>query len=160
MKVCLYVGDHAADGFAVRLGWYLTRLAQKGPYGEVTHIEAIHEEHTDGTVTIAGASVRDEGVRGKRCYLNTGHWLIADVPQWDVQKSIALLAQTRGAKYDWRGALATQLPGSPQAGRWFCNEWVGQPFIKAPATFGPHQFAAVALTLGSDVTAEFFGSRS
>lgn len=160
MKIALFIGDHAADDLMVRVGWYLTRLVQKGPYGIVTHVEAIHAEHGDGTVTIAGASVRDEGVRATRVRLNPDHWLIADVPQWEVQKSIALLAQTRGAKYDWRGALATCLPGSPQAGRWFCNEWVGQPFLKAAATFGPHHFAALCLSLGQDMTAEFFRSRS
>ncbi|UUZ75551.1 hypothetical protein LP414_27935 [Polaromonas sp. P1(28)-13] len=98
-------------------------------------------------------------MRDKLVRLNPNHWLIVDVPQWDVRLSIDLLARTRGALYDWRGALATCLPGSPDSRRWFCNEWVGEPYVRAPATFGPHHFAAICLSLGRDVTAEFFAAR-
>lgn len=160
MKVALFIGDHTNDSLAVRAGWWLTRLAQKGPYDRVTHVEAVHAEHADGTVTLASASVRDDGVRAKRTWLNPANWQIVDVPQWDVNLSAELLAHTNGLPYDWRGALATCLPSSPQDGRWFCSEWVGAPFLKAPATFGPHQFAAVALSLGRDVSAEFFSQRA
>ena len=149
MKVALYIGDHAADGLLARAGWLVTRKVQKGPYAMVTHVEAVHAEHADGAVTIASASLRDGGVRSKRVHLNPAHWLIVDVPQWDVTQSIALLAATNGMPYDWRGAVATVFIGSQDNKRWFCNEWVAAPFIKASGTFGPHQFAAVALSLGS-----------
>ena len=160
MIVAHYTGNHAADNLAARAGWYLTQLAQKGPYGHITHTEAIHAEHSDGSVTIASASLRDGGVRSKRVTLNPAHWMITDVPQWDVEHSVDLLAMTHGAGYDLRGALATVLPGAPKAGRYFCNHWVGLPFIKASPTFGPHHFAAICLSLGKDITTEFFNSRS
>jgi hypothetical protein len=159
VKVALFVGDHAADGLAAHLGWWLTRKLQKGMYAGVTHCEAIHREHGDGTVTIASASLRDGGVRSKRAMLNPAHWLIVDVPQWPVALSVAFLAITDGKPYDWRGAIATCLPGSPESGAYFCNEWVAQPFVRAAATFGPHHFAAIAMSLGRDVTAEFFNDR-
>lgn len=41
MLVALFVGDHKADTLAVRLGWWLTRRAQKGAFKCVTHCEAI-----------------------------------------------------------------------------------------------------------------------
>lgn len=50
--------------------------------------------------------------------------------------------------------------GSQDAARWFCNELVGRPFLKASATFSPIQFAAIALSMGRDVTTHFFGSRA
>ena len=159
MKVALYVGNHANDSLKSRIGWWLTRKAQKGPYAIVTHVEAIHEEHSDGSVTIASSSIMDGGVRSKLVTLKADMWIIVDVPSWDVNKSITLLNETRGQPYDWRGALATCLPGSPEDGRWFCNEWTAYPFIKASATFGPHHFAAIALSLGTDITDEFFESR-
>ena len=159
MKCALYVGDHVADGWLTRLGWRLTRLFQKGRYGHVTHVEAIHTEHDDGTVTIASASVRDGGVRSKRVTLNHEHWWIVDVPLWDVAKSIALLAETNGLDYDWRGAIATVFLGSQDSDRWFCNEHVSHPFLKCSANFSPSQFAAIALSLGRDVTGEFFEGR-
>lgn len=159
MKVALFIGDHAADDLLTRTGWWLTRLAQKGEFGRVTHTEAIHAEHADGSVTIASSSIRDGGVRAKRAMLDPGKWQIVRVPQWDVARSIELLAHTNGLPYDKRGALATVLPGRQQDMRWFCSEWVAAPFLKAPGTFGPHMLAAVALSLGSDVTDDFFWSR-
>lgn len=160
MKLAHYIGDHAADTTLVRLGWRLTRLAQKGPYGIVTHVEAIHEEHADGSVSIASASLRDKGVRPKKVTLDPDHWWVVDVPLWDVQRSIDFLDLTIGLPYDYRGALATMLPGSQDSARWFCNEWVAAPFIKAPGSFSPSQFAAITLSLGTDVTREFFASRA
>lgn len=160
MLIAHYIGDHAGDDLATRAGWYLTRLAQKGPYGHVTHCEAIHAQHADGSVSIASASLRDGGVRSKRVTLNPAHWLIVDVPAWDVQLSLDLLDNTGGAKYDLRGALATCLPGSQDSDRWFCNEWVGAPYLKASGTFGPHHFAAVCMSLGRDLTSEFFAERT
>jgi hypothetical protein len=154
-----YIGNHAADTVSVRLGWWLTQKLQKGPYGGVTHCEAIHAMFDDGSVTIASSSLRDGGVRAKNTWLTPGSWMIVDVPMWDVTASIALLQATAGQPYDWRGAVATVLPGSPQAGRWFCNEWVGHPFLKASATFGPNHFAAICLSLGKDITTDFFAER-
>jgi hypothetical protein len=159
MLIAHYIGNHAKDSFSVRCGWWLTRKAQKGPYGGVTHCEAIHEVFDNGSVTIASASLRDGGVRAKNTWLTPGNWLVVDVPAWDVRASAALLFRTAGQPYDLRGAIATELPGCPQEGRWFCNEWVGYPYLKAPATFGPHQFAAITLSLGKDVTTEFMAER-
>jgi hypothetical protein len=158
MLVALYIGTHANDKLHVRLAWYLTRLAQKGPLDIVTHVEAIHAQHADGTVTIASASLRDKGVRVKRVALNPLHWIIVDVPQWEVARSILWFAKHLNELYDIRGALATVLPGSNVSDRWFCNESVGASIgLRCPETFGPHQFAAVALTLGTDITDQFFG---
>ena len=160
MKTAHYIGSHAGDKLAVRAGAWLTRKVQKGPYGIVTHVEAIHAEHADGSVTIASASLRDGGVRSKRVLLNPAHWMIVDVPAWDVKRSVELLVRTEGMPYDWRGALATCLPGSPDTSRAFCNKWVGWPYLLASETFGPHHFAAICLSLGRDVTQQFFAQRA
>jgi hypothetical protein len=160
MKVAHYTGDHAKDDPLVRLGWAITRKVQKGPYAGTTHSEAIHAEHGDGSVTIASSSLRDKGVRDKRTRLNPAHWRIVDVPFWDVRESIELLGRTRGAKYDLRGAIATAFIGSQDASRWFCNEWVAEPFVKASANFGPHQLHALTLSFGRDITLDFFRSRA
>lgn len=70
-----------------------------------------------------------------------------------------LFANTAGMPYDWRGALATRLPGSQDGAAWFCNEWVAQPYLMAAGTFSPHHLAAICMSIGRDVTAEFFGKR-
>lgn len=159
MKIAHYTGDHAGEGWLARAGVALTRLGQKGLYGDITHTEAIHEEYTDGSVTIASASFRDGGVRSKRVTLNPSHWLITDVPPWDVAQSIALLDRTKGWPYDLRGALATLLPGRPSDKAYFCTRWVSTPFLQAAGSFGPHHLAAICLSIGRDITTDFFGSR-
>ena len=160
MLVANYIGKHAGDTWPTRMGWWLTRITQKGLYGMVTHSEAIHAENSDGSVTIASASLRDGGVRVKHnVVLNPAHWLIADMRGWDVQASLDLLARTKGQPYDLRGALATRLPGNDSSVRWFCNKWVSFPFLQAAGTFGPHHLAAICMSAGKDVTREFFGER-
>ena len=159
MKLAFYIGDHAGDTWTVRAGARITRRVQKGPYAVFTHVEAIHEEHVNGTVVIASASLRDGGVRSKRVRLNPLHWRIVDVPAWDVAQSIDLLETTRGALYDLQGAIATAFLGHEDSARWFCNEWVAHPYLCSAANFGPHQLGAIALTLGKEVTKEFFDNQ-
>lgn len=143
MKVALYIGSHTKDDPSVRLGWWLTRLVQKGRFANVTHVEAILKEWDDGSVTIGSASIRDGGVRTKRCHLNPDHWLIIDVPQWDVKKAIDWFEEHEGEPYDWRGAFATCMPFMWDTKGWFCNEAVAAPFLDSPEIFGPSQFAAI-----------------
>lgn len=159
MLICHYTGDHTGDDWGARAGVMLTRLGQKGPYSHVTHTEAIHVENTDGSVVIASASLRDGGVRGKRATLNPTHWIITDVDRWDVEQSVLLLEHTRGWPYDLFGAVATVLPGRPSDKAYFCNRWVGTPYLKAAGSFGPHHFCAICLSIGQDVTTDFFNSR-
>jgi hypothetical protein len=151
-----YIGNHSKDGFLVRLGWALTRLVQRGQYKRVTHSEAIHKIHDDGTVTIASSSLRDKGVRAKRVRLTKGQWLIIEVPSWDVNRSIDLLDQTKGTPYDSLGAISTALLLGQNDGRFFCNEWVGKPFLQSSSIFSPAEFATICASFGEDITERFF----
>lgn len=159
MKTALYVGDHAGDTALVKFGCYMTRKVQKGIYSTVTHVEAIHEEHSDGTVTIASSSLREGGVRSKRVALDRDNWWIVNVPIWDVDLSIDLLFETEGMQYDWRGAAATVFIGNHNSDSWFCNEWCGYPYLKESSRFTPSQYAAIAFSLGRDITDSFFKDR-
>ena len=156
MLIAHYIGSHRGDRLLTRLGWALVRLVQRGPWRRVTHVEAIHEVHEDGTVTIASSSLRDGGVRRKQVRLTPGHWLIVDVPQWSVEASKAFLADPEGSDYDWRGAGGTVLPLRQNPGEWFCTEWVAFPYLRAAHLFGPAQLAAITMSLGTDVTDAFF----
>lgn len=161
MLTAHYIGTHAKDTLAVRIGWAATRLVQRGEYKAVTHVEAIHQVNVDGTVTIASASLRDGGVRTRRnVRLTPGHWLIVNVPQFELPRSMLWFSLYDGRPYDLRGAVATVLPGASSASRWFCNEAVGASVgIKEPQIFGPAQFCAICMTLGRDVTSRFFGGQ-
>lgn len=148
MKVCLFIGKHTKDTPSVRLGWFLTRLVQKGSYSNVTHVEAILAEHEDGSVTIGSSSLRDGGVRTKRCFLTPENWIIVDVPQWDVAKSAAWFSEHDGEPYDWRGAFATCMPFAWDEKGWFCNGAVlASVGFNSPEIFGPSHCASIANSL-------------
>jgi len=169
MKIALYIGDHSGDTLAARLGWAVTRLGQKGNFAQVTHVEAIHAEHSDGTVTIASASIREgslrtgskNGVRTKSgVRLAEGHWRIIDVPAWSVQASTEWFAEHDGEPYDLRGAFATAWPMQwSQSGRWFCNQAVAARFLDSAGSFGPALFSSVAVSFGHEITNDFFLAR-
>jgi len=148
MKIALYIGNHTKDNPSVRLGWWLTRLVQKGEFYNVTHVEAILAEHDDGSVTIGSASIRDGGVRTKRCTLTPEHWIIVDVPKWSVVKARKWFADHAGEPYDTRGAFASAMPIQwAQKNHWFCNQAVGASVgMNSPEIFGPSQFAAICHT--------------
>ena len=162
MKVALYIGDHAKDGFLAQLGWWITRFAQRGEFQSVTHVEAILDDLKDGlidNVLIASASARDgRMVRTKRARLTPGNWRIIDVPAWDVSLSKQWFAEHDGAKYDWLGAAATFFQFAPKPGRYFCNQAVGAPFLIDAGLFSPAEFSVICLSMpgSKDVTSSFF----
>ena len=161
MKIACFIGDHAKDDILTRIGWAGTRIVQKGSFQRVTHVEAILEEHDDGTVTIGSASLRDGGVRVKTVKLNPDHWIIIDVPSWDVQQAQRWFADHAGEGYDWRGAFVSWLPFTwNREKEHFCNEAVGESVdMVDPDIYGPSEFASTALSFGKDVTKEFFSAR-
>jgi hypothetical protein len=160
MKTALFIGNHSGDTLPVRAGWALTRMVQRGIYQLVTHTEMIYDELADGSVVIASASLRDGGVRTKTAKLTPGNWLIVDVPSWSVDQSRDWFAEHDGELYDLRGAVATVLPGSQYSDRWYCNEACAASVgIVEPQLFGPAQYAAIAMSLGKDVTDDFFRGR-
>ena len=161
MKTALYIGNHGGDTLKVRTGWALTRLVQRGIYQRVTHTEMIHDELIDGSVVIASSSIRDKGVRAKPAKLTPGNWMIVEVPSWSVNQSKDWFVEHDGKKYDLRGAIATVLPGSQYGDRWYCNEACAASVgIVEPQLFGPAQYAAIAMSLGRDVTENFFKERT
>lgn len=151
MRVALFIGNHDKDTWSVRLGWWLTRLVQKGRFANVTHVEAILKEHEDGSVLIGSASLRDGGVRMKRCHLNPEHRDIVDVPQWSAEAAEQWFIEHDGLPYDWRGAFASCMPFQwREEGEWFCNEAVAASVgFESPEVFGPSQFAAICYTLSN-----------
>lgn len=154
MLVAHYIGP-AKPGLLAHLGWWAIRTGQKAPFDDATHTEAIHAVHRDGTFTIASSSLEDKGVRVKeRVRLTPGHWIVTDVPMWDVELSKAWFAAAiaRGVRYDKRGALATMLPGKEDDTKVFCTESVLAPFVLASHYYTPALGLSLCLSLGTDVT--------
>lgn len=162
MKIACYIGDHAKDSIPTRIGWAGTRIVQKGLYAQVTHTEAILSVHDDGTVDIGSATLRENRVRVKeRVRLNPRHWLIANVPHWDVEAARAWFIEHDAERYDIRGAFASWTPIMWQReNQWFCSESIAAAVgMKTPSLYGPSLLADVAFSQGRDVTAEFFNTR-
>ena len=162
MMTAHYIGDHRQDALSVRAGWWLTRLVQFGEFSHVTHSEAILCENLDGSVSIGSASVRDGGVRVKTTHLNPVHWLILDVPSWDVDKSVAWFSDPQNAhqKYAWGGAVRAGLPFLPGGPGVFCNQAVGAAHLRDSSLFTPSEFACICASFGRDITADFFARRA
>jgi hypothetical protein len=87
--------------------------------------------------------------------LTKENWLIIDVPSWDVNLSIDLLEATGGTPYDSLGAISTALLIGQNDGRFFCNEWVGKPFLQSSSIFSPAEFATICSSFGEDITDKF-----
>jgi hypothetical protein len=106
---------------------------------------------------IASATI-DEGARRKRCPLNPARWTITDVPMWPTDASVAWFdkAIAQKMRYDSRGALATMLPGKQDAGKVYCTEAVLTPFMEAPHYYTPALCLSLCLSIGTDVTQDFF----
>jgi hypothetical protein len=154
MKAALYIGNHAGDTFAVRLGWFLTRLVQyisltlrfkPTKYARVTHTELILDENADGSVTIASASIRDGFcVRTKtNVFLTPGNWIVRERPDWSLEEAKAWFVEHDGDLYDPRGAGVCWLPVSWSVpGRYFCNHADGAAVgMKNPEKKMPAEFA-------------------
>ena len=158
MLIAHYIGP-PKSGIAASAGWHLTVLAQKAPFDYCTHTEAIHAVHGDGSVTIASSSIADRGVRTKRTKLTLEHWIITDVPQWDVSKSTQYFAQAleNHVQYDFMGALATMLPGHHDGNKVFCTEAVLAPFVQAPHYYTPALCLSLCLSVGKQLTHEEWG---
>ena len=163
MIVLGYIGDHKKDTLSVRLGWWLTRLAQSGEYKQITHTESVLEGDNYKRCTIASSSARDGGVRQKQitpeAHLTKGHWVAINAPTWDANDAAIWFYNNRGKKYDWWGAIGSIVPFiHGRADRWFCNEATGAPFIQTPEQYPPSEFWALALSMPNahDVTGQFF----
>ena len=163
MKVLAFIGQHNKDDITARLGWALVRLAQIGArFRRTTHVEALLHGPWYAA-TIASSSLRDGGVRVKRdVRLNPAHWMVVDVPAWDVNRAIDWFDIHAGAPYDWRGAVATVFWFLPDSKRsWFCNEAIAAPHglidahRQTPAEFIAH---CMSLPGSRDVTTEFFST--
>ena len=142
-----YVGNHAQDSLAVRLGWAATRLVQRGQFARVTHVEGFYGL-SGGQAIIGSSSLRDGGVRVKYANIDPAHWVAVEVPGWNACNSFKFISDHVGEGYDLRGALATVLLGEHDPARWFCNEILGASVgLVSPEIFGPAQFMALALSM-------------
>lgn len=140
----------------MRLGWWLTRLVQRGPHKRVTHCEVILSGDAD-ECTIASASVRDGGVRTKTTDLTRDHWMIYDLPSFDAAQAKQWFDAHDREPYSMLGAAASALVFLPYSMGQFCSKAVAAAVgIVGADDITPQELADMCATFGADVTDEFF----
>ena len=127
---------------AQRLMDWAVRWATRGQY---SHCEIAVKHSFADDYHCYSASARDGGVRSKTMPLTPDKWdliPIRDAEAYD--RVLALYQSTRGAKYDFGGALGVVLPIRQAVQRWFCSEWcahalgLGQPEKFSPSNLAEH----------------------
>ena len=123
-----------------RLMDWAVRWATNGQY---SHCEIAVKHGFAEDYHCYSASLRDGGVRSKTMPLPADKWdllAIRDVDAYD--KVWALFQATRGAKYDYCGALGLVLPIRQARQRWFCSEWCAKALeLGQPEKFSPNRLA-------------------
>ncbi|WP_369586096.1 hypothetical protein [Kingella oralis] len=119
-----------------RLMDWAVRAATRGQY---SHCEIAVKHSFADDYHCYSASARDGGVRSKTMLLPADKWDLIPIRDADAYDRVwALYQKTRGAKYDYGGALGLVLPIRQARQRWFCSEWcatalgLGQPEKYSP----------------------------
>ena len=104
-----------------RLMDWAVRAATRGQY---SHCEIAVKHSFAEDYHCYSASARDGGVRSKTMPLPDDKWDLIPIRDADAYERVwALYQKTRGAKYDYGGALGVVLPIRQAAQKWFCSEW-------------------------------------
>lgn len=170
MLTAWYIGKSKNEGWKSRLWDALIRLGQINErFEHATHCEAVMSGHW-AMATIAGASLRDDGVRFKTTNLNPDHWIILSVPAWSRVRSEAWFTANKGQPYSALGAASSASllvrfvlklfkvrPSS--LGEW-CSRALGLSVgVGGAEDMSVSELMALAMALPGtkDVTSQFFG---
>jgi hypothetical protein len=121
---------------------HITRFFTKGKY---SHCE-IAIERSASIYDCYSASVQDGGVRCKQIDVsNNIKWDLIPLDNVTEDQIKAYLSRTRGAKYDWWGALGIVLGMKQKRNKYFCSEWCFNAIHGGESGwyFSPNQLAAI-----------------
>ena len=123
-----------------RLMDWAVRWATSGQY---SHCEIAVKHSFADDYHCYSASARDGGVRSKTMPLPPDKWDLIPIRDVDAYDKVwALFQATRGAKYDYCGALGLVLPIRQARQRWFCSEWCAKALeLGQPEKFSPNRLA-------------------
>jgi hypothetical protein len=168
MKILAFVGKHERkkEGWSTWLGWGIVRAAQIGAsFRRCTHVES----HLSGpwhNCSIGSSTLRKDEAAGKTgvrikdgVRLTPGHWLVIDMPMWDVEDAIYWHGMHGGAGYSWLGSLSTIFWFLPKdRRRKNCVTAVGEPHgVVDVDRMTTAAFIALCFSVGGkDVTKPFF----
>ena len=119
---------------------WAVRTATRGQY---SHCEIAVKHSFADDYHCYSASLRDGGVRSKTMPLPANKWDLIPIRDVDAYDRVwALYQNTRGAKYDFGGALGVVLPVRQAQQRWFCSEWCAVVLgLQYPDRYSPQALA-------------------
>lgn len=106
------------NSLLARLSDWLTRKLTKGEY---SHCEIVLVN--DGLSLCYSASIRDGGVRKKEMTLDSEKWDLIKLERVSESQVRHYFDKTKGAKYDWWGAIGIVLGVKQKRSKFFCSEW-------------------------------------
>lgn len=137
MKIAMYKGR--PHGLVNTITHYLICLRSFSKY---SHCELVFTEpNIEGYALCASSSFRDGGVRYKQIKLNSGHWDVFDITDYDKGYAKTWFDNHIGDKYDTLGLAFFLIPfrGIEEREKHFCSEACGyalkvnKPYRLTPA---------------------------
>lgn len=137
-----------------RFSDWLTRKLTKGIYSHceivVEREEMIGNYDSDIIYDCYSSSIRDGGVRKKYIDVTDKKWDLVELKGVTEKQIKEYFEKTKGAKYDWLGAIGVVF-GIPHArSKFFCSEWCANAINGGEQgwRFSPNDLAAIFKSKG------------
>lgn len=119
--LALYKGRKKGSNLTALLARFSDWLTRKLTKGEYSHCEIVLVN--DGLSLCYSASVRDGGVRKKEMILDHEKWDLITLEKVSEFQVRQYFEKTKGAKYDFWGALGIVFGIKQKRSKFFCSEW-------------------------------------
>lgn len=125
--IALYLGHKKENPKSELFDWIICFI-DKSRY---SHCELVMEYYPETRRGVCwSSSPREKAVRKKVITLDTGRWEVYECDdEYDLDVVEAFFQAEKGKKYDWLGAVSTQLRFIPESlSKWFCSEILAEFF--------------------------------
>ncbi|HDR1408558.1 TPA: enoyl-CoA hydratase [Pasteurella multocida] len=119
--LALYKGRKKGKDLTALLARFSDWLTRKLTKGEYSHCEIVFVNN--GSLLCYSASIRDGGVRKKEMTLDSEKWDLIKLERVTESQVRRYFEKTKGAKYDWWGAIGIVLGVKQKRSKFFCSEW-------------------------------------
>ncbi|MGY4677818.1 enoyl-CoA hydratase [Pasteurella sp. P03HT] len=119
--LALYKGRKKGKNLTALLARFSDWLTRKLTKGEYSHCEIVLAN--DGRTFCYSASIRDGGVRKKEMTLDNDKWDLIKLERVSESQVRSYFNKTKGAKYDWWGAVGIVCGIRQKHSKYFCSEW-------------------------------------
>lgn len=119
--LALYKGRKKGKNLTALLSRFSDWLTRKLTKGEYSHSEVAIVNN--GRTFCYSSSIRDGGVRKKEMTLDSEKWDLIKLERVSESQVRLYFEKTKGAKYDWWGAIGIVCGIRQKRSKFFCSEW-------------------------------------